>query len=128
VRVLLDTHVFLWWMEQNPRLDAAHFEAIEDPENEVFVSAASTWETMIKAALGKVELPDGFERILPDLIHRGQIAFLPINMEHTLEIRRLPAIHRDPFDRMLIAQARVENMRLASLDQMIRQYDAPLLP
>jgi len=116
-RLLLDTHVLLWWLEDSPELSDELMDRI-DTELEVFVSAATMWELSIKASSGKLTLPDN----LHQWIERGGLSDLPITMRHAELAGRLPAIHRDPFDRMLIAQALVERLTLVTHDRNIIGY------
>jgi len=128
MNILLDTHIFLWWTLSDSRLPSELRHDLEAPGNIVFLSAASVWELCIKHGLGRIGLPANPAEWVRSYYQQYDIDPLPITYEHALAITQLPPKHKDPFDRMLVAQARVENMRLASLDQMIRQYDVPLLP
>jgi PIN domain nuclease of toxin-antitoxin system len=122
VRLLLDTHAFLWWASSDPRLSQRAAGLIADGENEVFFSAASAWEIVIKSGLGRVQLPDRLERYLPDRIAHHGFAVLPVQLRHAIRINELPPLHRDPFDRMLIAQALAEEMTLISGDARVARY------
>jgi len=119
VRLLLDTHILLWWFADDHKLAKNARATIANPDNEVFISSATLWEIAIKAALGRleVELDD-----LEDAIARNGFRSLPISFRHALTAGRLPAIHRDPFDRMLVAQASVEELRLMSHDRVFERY------
>lgn len=121
-RLLLDTHVFLWWKLDHPRLVAPAREAIATADL-VLVSAASAWEAAIKAGLGRLELATDFGAGVTE----SGFARLPIGFEHAAETQRLPPHHRDPFDRMLVAQARVERLTLVTHDRQIAPYDVALL-
>jgi PIN domain nuclease of toxin-antitoxin system len=121
VRLLLDTHVILWWLEDNPALSSEVKDSI-DTDLDIFVSAASLWEVSIKQAQGKLGPADLPERILATGLRE-----LPITAMHAFSAGRLPMIHRDPFDRMLIAQAKTEGLTLATRDEYIVKYDVPLL-
>ena len=118
MNLLLDTHVLLWWLDDPGLLAEKARNAIAQGDNMVFVSAAVAWEIAIKKALGKLEAPDDLqeamaaERFLP----------LPITIPHALAVTSLPAIHQDPFDRIQIAQARLENLILVTRDGFIQQY------
>jgi PIN domain nuclease of toxin-antitoxin system len=127
-RVLLDTHVFLWASSAPERLLPAARDAIADPKNEVFVSAAVVWEIVIKHALGKLRLPASPVTYIPTLIAQLGFHHLPIKYEHALMIAVLPKHHRDPFDRMMIAQARFEGMTLISTDRNVARYAVQYLP
>ena len=119
MNLLLDTHVFLWVVDDSPRLSAAARAAIVDGANVVFVSAATAWEISIKKAIGKLTIPRG--DYLEELrLHR--LAPLNITTEHALAVAELPSYHQDPFDRLLIAQAQVEKLTIVTGDAKIRQY------
>jgi PIN domain nuclease of toxin-antitoxin system len=119
VRLLLDTHVLLWWLADDRKLDRTAREIIGNPGNDVLVSSVSVWEISIKAALGRleIELDD-----LEDAILRNGFRPLPIGFRHAVTVGRLPPLHRDPFDRMLIAQASVEELRIMSHDRVFERY------
>ena len=119
MRVLLDTHFLLWWLADDPALGDQGRAVISTPENLIFFSAASVWEIRIKHAIGKLDLPEDFADVLA-----GQ-AFEPlaITVRHAHALQDLPLLHRDPFDRLLIAQARLERLTLLTRDPIIGQYD-----
>ena len=123
MRVLLDTHIFLWWNSDPAMIARPLREAIAQPSNEIFVSAASVWEIGIKRALGKL----GFaQRIVQSVLaHRFQL--LPINGEHAEHAAELPPHHADPFDRLLVAQASLERLLLGTQDIRMRAYRPPIL-
>ena len=128
MRVLADTHAYLWWLQDSESLSAAARSAFEDPGNHVAWSVASTWEMAIKLALGKLRLPAG--RSLRDFSSRladDAIAVLPVQQAHAVEVSRLPTHHRDPFDRMLVAQARVEGLTILTADDAVRLYEVETL-
>jgi PIN domain nuclease of toxin-antitoxin system len=120
--LLLDTHVFLWWMADAPELRRRHRDAITSAEL-VFVSLASAWEVAIKVALGRLRLPEPFG----EGVARSGFEPLPISFEHTEAVARLPPHHRDPFDRMLVAQAQAERLTLLTSDRQLEPYDAELI-
>ena len=120
-RLLLDTHVFLWWKLDDPRLGAPARDLIATADL-VFVSAASAWEAAIKAGLGKLALAADFASGVAE----SGFGRLPIGFEHAAETRQLPYHHRDPFDRMLMAQARVERLTLVTHDRQFEPYDVAL--
>src|SRR4051794_34918073 len=117
--LLLDTHVFLWWLDDPRLLSKAAWKAISDGMNTVYISAAVAWEITIKRSLGKLDAPDDLEAAI--LANR----FLPlaVTIPHALAVRTLPEHHRDPFDRLLIAQARHEGFKIVSRDPHIPRYD-----
>lgn len=122
-RLLLDTHVVLWWLEDHPALRGSPRQAIVDPANEVLVSVVSLWEIAIKASLGKLVVPDD----LPDEIAAEEFAWLGVTPEHAWEVRALPLHHRDPFDRLLVAQTRLERASLVTADDRLAAYDVDRL-
>lgn len=123
MNLLVDTHVLLWWLADDPRLSATARSAIADPANLVAVSAATVWEVSIKQALGKLDAPGD----LPTVLRDGAFDPLPITVDHALLAGSLPAHHRDPFDRMLVAQAMIEDLVLVTHDEELRPYDVSLL-
>lgn len=123
MKVLLDTHTFLWWITDSPRLSALAREVIRDSNNELFFSAASGWEIAIKAQLGRLQLPDNLEQFIVDQLSLNTILALPIQLRHALHVYTLPQHHRDPFDRMLVAQSQIENLPILTADSQIAQYD-----
>lgn len=122
MRLLLDTHAFLWWIDDDPRLSEHAAALIGDGTNEVFFSAASGWELVIKHALGRIEFPSSPRRFIPEQLEQNGFQVLPIHLGHALKVGELPTLHKDPFDRMLIAQAMVEEVELLSGDDDIRRY------
>ena len=127
MNILLDTHVLLWWAVDDPQLPVRLRQALESPDNQVFLSSASVWELVIKQGLGRIRLPDEPTDWLQAYLTQYGLLPLAIEHSHALAIRDLPPKHKDPFDRMLIAQAVCEGMTLATADQAIRQYDVPVL-
>ncbi|MBV7334491.1 type II toxin-antitoxin system VapC family toxin [Chloroflexi bacterium TSY] len=123
MRFLLDTHAFLWWVEENPQLSDIARETIADIDNELFFSAASGWEIAIKSRIGKLCVPDNLEQFIAGEVHDNNFTVLPIQLSHTLHVYTLPLLHRDPFDRILIAQSNLEKMPLLTADPLISQYD-----
>jgi PIN domain nuclease of toxin-antitoxin system len=121
-RLLLDTHVVLWWLADDPTLPDG-LKVMIDEEVDVFVSSAVIWEVAIKQALGKISSPVD----LPEKIRDSELRQLPITGDHAVEAGRLPFIHRDPFDRMLVAQARRQGLTLVTRDEKIHQYDVAIL-
>jgi len=122
MRILLDTHVFLWWLADDPQLSANAREVIEDADNELLLSAASGWEIAIKTRLGKLKLPGEPQEYVATQMLSNSIDVLPIAMYHALHVYSLPAFHRDPFDRMLVAQSQAEQIPILTADSQISQY------
>lgn len=124
MRLLLDTHALLWWLGEYDRLSPATYDAIAGGEYEVFVSHACIWEVLIKAAKGKLRPPESIiERCTAE-----NFALLPIDLRHIQETASLPFLHGDPFDRIMVAQARCEDMVLVTSDRAITQYEVTVLP
>ena len=117
MRILIDTHILLWCLEDSPKLTAAARRLIEDPDNEIYVSKATAWEIEIKRMLGKLTISDDFM----ERVEEG-FSWLSIELRHIKELHTLTPIHRDPFDRMLVAQAKCESMILLSHDDTLPQY------
>ena len=117
-RLLLDTHAFLWCVSDTGRLRRASRSAIEDPRNEIFVSAVTAWETTVKQQKGKMEAPDNLEAIVGE---KG-FAHLPLSFHHAELAARLPRHHKDPFDRFLIAQAQAEGLTIVTRDAHFPLY------
>jgi PIN domain nuclease of toxin-antitoxin system len=124
LKLLLDTHVLLWALLKPALLSQAATEAIEDAANEVYVSVVSAWEIEIKSAKGKLSLPE----TLPEALDRLRYISLPVSLDQVLTVESLPRHHRDPFDRILIAQAQLEGMTLVTSDRHIRHYPVATLP
>lgn len=122
--LLLDTHALIWALTAPHRLPAHAAAGIRAPENEVYVSAASTWEIAIKSALGKITAD--LEAVV-GAVRAAAFEELPITIAHTLRLRELPAHHRDPFDRVLVAQALVEHLTIVTHDRLIAAYAVPRL-
>ena len=118
MRILLDTHILLWWLMGDELLPKVARELIRDPGNLVFVSAVSLWEIWLKVSLKKLEIPEGFEE---QLAQEG-FESLPLTGSHTREVARLEWLHRDPFDRMLVAQAKAERLILLTVDEVVAGY------
>ena len=118
MNVLLDTHVVLWWFDDPNVLSEEAFNAIAESDNLVFVSAAAAWEIAIKKALGKLDAPDNLEEVMAE----EHFLSLPITIPHALAVAALPPVHQDPFDRMMIVQAKMEDLTLVTRDTSIRQY------
>ena len=127
MKILLDTHIFLW-MFLNPSRISANVEfLLKDKSNEIFLSAISSWEIAIKYSVGKLKLPAAPEIYVPERIKRANLRRLEITHAHTLAIANLPQIHKDPFDRLLITQANVEKLTLLSADGVFSSYSVKLI-
>ena len=124
MNLLLDTHILLWWLADDPRLPRQAQWVVTDPDTAVYVSAATVWEMAVKRSLGRLEVPDGLTEVLE--VHR--FAPLAISFDHAVAAGALPHHHRDPFDRMLIAQAQVESLTVVSVDAAFSAYAVDLLP
>lgn len=122
-RYLLDTHILLWWLYDDPKLSEAHKTVIANPENSIYVSAASIWEIEIKRNLGKLTVDETYLQA----IEEDGFIMLDIKAEHPMQLRSLPDIHHDPFDRMLIAQSMCEKLTLLSADSRIKQYQIEVI-
>ncbi len=122
MRVLLDTHAFLWWISDDEQLTVQARETIGAADNQVFVSAASVWEIVTKARLGRLPLPEPVGRFVATHLEENAFQPLPIAMRHAFALEALPDLHRDPFDRMLVAQALTEGMPLVTGDHAVRAY------
>ena len=122
-RLLLDTHILLWWLSDDPRLGQTTRRAISEPRNQVFISAASAWEISIKKSLGKLIAPDNMDAIIDD----EGFDQLTITVFHAEQAGRLPGHHKDPFDRMLIAQAQAEGLDIVTSDKKIAKYGIRIL-
>lgn len=123
VRLLLDTHVVLWWLADDPALTTAHAAAIKDRGNTVLFSSVNVAEISIKASLGKLEAPTD----LTDQLSTQGFGELPLTAAHASRLRDLPWLHRDPFDRMLIAQAQEEGLTFVTADRRCRDYDVRVM-
>jgi PIN domain nuclease of toxin-antitoxin system len=127
IRLLLDTHALLWWLFDDPKLSAAARSAIVSPSNEIVVSAASAWEIATKHRLGRLPEAGDVAVRLPQYLRRARFAVLSISLEHAMAAGALPGPHKDPFDRMLVAQARLENLPVATIDRVFRDYGVAVI-
>jgi PIN domain nuclease of toxin-antitoxin system len=123
VRLLIDSHAFLWWSEASPYLSLAAHGAIADPTNEVLISVAALWELTIKASSGKLNLPTNLET----MVTNQGFAVLSISFPHLRSLIVLPRVHRDPFDRMMIAQSLAEGMPIATRDRVFAAYGVQIV-
>ncbi len=122
MRLLLDTHTFLWWVSDAPELSPRARAAIGRAGNECFLSVASCWEMAIKVSVGKLELDGTVERFVPQHLSVNGFRELPVDIHHAAGVSRLPFHHRDPFDRLLVSQARAEDLAIVSADPVFRKY------
>ena len=118
MKYLLDTHIIIWWSENNKKLKPEFKKIIADSNNIIFASVASVWEIIIKTKLKKIRLKTSIE----DIIRKCGFNILDINMDHVLELDKLKNHHKDPFDRMLISQSIVEKMKLITQDKLVKKY------
>jgi PIN domain nuclease of toxin-antitoxin system len=127
MNLLLDTHILLWWLADDPALGNRAREAIADARNGVWISAASAWEVAIKSALGRLHLPAPATKVLPAGLAENDFSPLPITVDHALRVIDLPPVHNDPFDRILIAQAIAQSLTLVTADAVFARYPVSLL-
>lgn len=127
MRLLLDTHVWIWWLTDPDRLSRPAYMALRDADSELFLSPASTWELMVKSTAGRVTVSESVEALVEEAIAASGVQPLPVEHRHALQLRQLPAHHRDPFDRMLVAQAQSSGLILVTADQQLAAYDIDTL-
>jgi PIN domain nuclease of toxin-antitoxin system len=127
MRILLDTHIFLWFISGDTQLSAGVRDAIRDPDNEVYLSSVSVWEAIVKYQLGKLPLPESPETYLPKQRELHQIASLALDESSVVQLAKLPPLHRDPFDRMLICQALQNCLTIATVDSAVRAYSVSVI-
>ena len=122
MRILLDTHIFLWFISGDTQLSTDVRDAIRDPDNEVYLSAISVWEILVKYQLGKLPLPEHPEIYLPKRRDLHQILSLALDESSVAQLVKLPPLHRDPFDRMIVCQALQNDLTIATVDAAVRAY------
>ncbi len=127
MKILLDTHIFLWFISRDQRLPADVQELIQDLDNEIYLSVVSTWEAIVKYQLGRLPLPESPEIYFPKHCDRHQILHLDLDQASVTQLAKLPPLHRDPFDRMLVCQAIQNDMAIATVDEAVRAYPVNLL-
>jgi len=127
MKALLDTHVWLWLQTTPERLSGEALALVEDTSNDLFLSAASAWEIAIKYALGKLPLPEPPDRYVPSRLELSGTAALPVEIRHAVRVAALPPHHRDPFDRLLIAQAQLEDLVLVTADGQLAAYGVEMI-
>lgn len=127
MKLLLDTQIWLWLQTAPERLSPVATDALVDPANTVFLSVASTWEMAIKSAAGKLFLPRSLREVVSESLATDDLRALPVDNRHCFELASLPALHRDPFDRILVAQALVDGLTLVTHDPMFERYGVSVL-
>jgi PIN domain nuclease of toxin-antitoxin system len=127
VNFLLDTNALLWLLAGDARLSDQTGRMLADPRNQVYVSAVSAWEMAIKVSLGKLSVPTDIGEWLPRELAAGRLTPLPISLEHAAAVEHLPPHHADPFDRLLIAQARVEDLTVVTADSQLERYEVRVI-
>jgi PIN domain nuclease of toxin-antitoxin system len=127
VKLLLDTHAFLWWVEGTPAVGRRARTAVSNPDNEVLFSIASCWELAIQLSRGKLRLAQRLERFIPEQLRLNGFSLLDVQLTHVVRVADLPFRHRDPFDRLLVAQALEDDLTIVSADRVFRQYGVALL-
>ncbi len=128
MRALLDTHVFLWWATDPDRLPGTVVDLCRSVQTELYLSAASSWEVQIKQRIGKLRLSDPWREIVEREVTQNGVNLLPITFAHTYRLGKIPPLHRDPFDRLLLAQSIVEEASLVTGDTKLHRYpDAPII-
>ncbi len=125
--LILDTHAFLWWASGSPKLSKMARSAIEDTDNTVYLSVASVWEIVIKVNTDKLKLDESLETMVATHCEKSGFQLLPIDLSHVYQLQSLPNHHRDPFDRILVAQALTEGAMLITVDPLVTQYPVPIL-
>jgi PIN domain nuclease of toxin-antitoxin system len=122
MRLLLDTHVFLWWVDGSSKLSRKARSAIADPDNDCLFSLASCWEMAIKLSLGRLRLNESMDTFVPAQLSANRISLLEIDFRHTARVAKLPFRHRDPFDRLLVAQALEDGLTVVTGDPVFPKY------
>ena len=127
MKFLLDTHSFLWFFLEPNKLSKPARVILDNGDNEIYLSAISAWEIALKYGIGKLDLPEQPEIYVPARMSYSEITALPVTLEHALRVHTLPPIHKDPFDRLLIAQAQAESLTIISADRAFTGYPVPVL-
>ena len=127
MKLLLDTHIFIWWADQPERLSPAALSALEDEANELVLSVASVWEMQIKVQLGKLKLSLPLKELLKNQHESNELTISPVTLTHVLALDALPFHHKDPFDRLLIAQGIEEELTIVTADSQFSAYSVRLL-
>lgn len=126
MKFLLDTNAFLWAATFDPRLSARANQILNDASNDFYLSVVSLWEVTVKVQIGKLQIPQDLGAFLQRTLNR-ELTILPIQPEHVLNLSKLPLLHRDPFDRMLVAQSMSESVAILSSDRKLRQYEVEII-
>jgi len=121
MKIIIDTHTFLWFINESPKLSVT-IKTLIEADTDLLLSVASLWEIAVKVSIGKLNLPDTFERFIPEQLMLNDIEILPIALPHLNLVATLPLHHRDPFDRLLIAQSMAEGLAIASVDGIFDAY------
>ncbi|HMJ65206.1 MAG TPA: type II toxin-antitoxin system VapC family toxin [Candidatus Binatia bacterium] len=127
MKLLLDTHAFIWWDDDPSRLGAEALAACTNPANELLLSAASVWEMQIKASLGKLQIRRPLSVLIADQQQRNGLQVLPITLEHVLNLDELATHHKDPFDRLIVSTAKLESCQIVSHDRVIARYGVSII-
>jgi PIN domain nuclease of toxin-antitoxin system len=127
MRLLIDAHTFLWWATARARLSPVALAACTDPTSTLILSVASAWELQIKLQLGKLTISSSLEQVIAREQRGNQMELLPVLLPHVLALSSLPPHHKDPFDRILVAQALAENLTIVSVDPILARYPAPVI-
>ena len=127
MRLVLDTHVWIWWIAEPERLSEQAVRMIESSENQVFISTASAWEISIKYSLGKIKLQTSIEDFFMSVVPKCDFSTIKVEFIHALRVASLPHHHNDPFDRLLIAQAQIEKMPIVTTDRKFSKYDIDII-
>ena len=127
MRYLLDTHAFLWFVLDDKRISTRAISIIRDSKNKIYFSAASAWEMAIKTELNRLRIKEDLESFIIEQLSANNFVPLSITVSHSLYTARLPQIHKDPFDRIIIAQSKLENLPLISRDKNIRKYEITMI-
>jgi PIN domain nuclease of toxin-antitoxin system len=127
LKLLLDTQCFLWWFTEPERINSNAIEQIACEDNELFFSVVSAWEIAIKVGIGKLPLPEPVDTYIASRMRLLGVKYLDIVFPHACRVATLPPLHRDPFDRILVSQAQIEQMTLVTADEILTQYGVDLL-
>ncbi len=127
MKILLDTHAFLWWDSEPEKLAPIVSDMLSDAENSIFFSVVSAWEIQIKKQLGKLSLSISLAEMIEGQQQVNKVSILPVQLHHVLALDELPTHHKDPFDRLLIAQAKIDGLKIVSADSIFSKYDVDVI-